>query len=112
MIAGPGPTTGNITANGQSVSIQCNQFAQVSIQVTGTWAATLNFEGSVDGGTNWFGIAPIASTSTARTTGVASTTAVGLWVADATALSNVRVRCTAFTSGTAAVRLDTAELDK
>lgn len=112
MIAGPGPATGNLTAAAQAVSIVCSQFARVSIQLTGTWAGTVTFEGSADGGGNWFGISPIPTTSTARTTGVASATANGLWDADTSSLTNVRARCTAYTSGTIAVRLETAELDK
>lgn len=112
MIAGPGPTTGNMTALNQTVSILCNQFAQVSIQLTGTWAGTVTFEGSVDGGTTWWTIAPVSLASTARTTGVATSTANGAWVADATALTNVRVRFSTFTSGTVVARLDTAFLTK
>ncbi len=105
MITGSTPTTGNITANAQSITIAAAQLDRVAIQVTGTWVATLTFEISFDGGTTYVGCSPVATTSTARTTGVATTAANGVWEVDAVAATHVRVRSTAYTSGTAVVLL-------
>jgi hypothetical protein len=74
----------------------------VGVQVTGTWAATLQFEVSVDG-TNFTPTAAVpAGTSGAI---VSTTTANGIWQCDVTGMAAFRVNCTAFTSGTAVVTL-------
>lgn len=81
------------TGNGNLLST--NDLASVSFQVTGTFVATVTFEGTVDGAT-WVGLsaAPLSG-------GVAATTATttGIYVASCAGLSQVRARVT-WTSGT------------
>jgi hypothetical protein len=82
-------------------SVDMEEF--VSIQVSGTFVATLVVEGSLDGGTTWSTIAVRDAAAVSSTTQVASITAAGLFVADVRAVPAVRIRCSAYTSGTATV---------
>lgn len=76
----------------------------VSIQITGTWTATLQFEGSLDGGT----FVALSAVPTDSGTTVTSTTSNGVWRASAGGLAHVRVRMSAYTSGTATVTMQGA----
>ena len=76
----------------------------VGVQITGTFTATVQFEGSVDGVTYAaMNMTPIASTSA-----VTSATAGGIWSGGVGGLSVVRVRVSAYTSGTVTVRIQNA----
>ena len=94
--------SGSLTATSQSASIATlNGAGSTSVQITGTWVGTVQFEGTVDG-SNWFGVnaVPIPSGAFA-----ASATANGQWQIDTGGLSGVRVRCSAYTSGTIVVTI-------
>jgi hypothetical protein len=106
-VTGPAPTTGNIAGNGQAVTISAAQFDRIGIQVLGTWVATLNFEASLDG-VNFNTVGVVASGGTASTTWVTSTAANNAFIFDATPWTTFRVRCTAYTSGTANITLVSA----
>lgn len=67
-----------------------------TIQLTGTFTATVQFEGSVDGA-NWFAIP--AATIAASPATVTSATATGRWTFTPGGYAAVRVRASAFTSG-------------
>jgi hypothetical protein len=71
-------------------------------QVTGTWTGTLQFEGSVDGGTTWV---PITAHGTGTVYNVATITGNGVFDASVSGLTNVRVRATAAMTGTAVARV-------
>lgn len=71
------------------------------IQVTGTWSATLTFEGSVDGTTFVDVPATNVTTSSAGTT----TTANGVFSISGSGWQFVRLRATAYSSGTAVVTI-------
>jgi hypothetical protein len=77
-------------------------FCTVGVQVTGTFVATLVFEGSADG-TNFVSLSAVPSGGTGIP--VTQATTPGIWQTDVTGLSTFRVRCTAFTSGTAVITL-------
>jgi len=94
--------TGNLTAAAQTVAVVAASDGNVGVQVTGTWAATLQFEGTIDG-TNWFAMNAHAIGTTASA--ITSTTANGQWRLMSGGCAQVRVRCSAFTSGTAVVTL-------
>lgn len=70
-----------------------------TIQVAGTFVATVTFQGTIDG-TNWISIQ-----MSALATGSASTTATapGLFRATVAGLSKIRANITAYTSGTITV---------
>lgn len=90
-----------ISANGGTVTLAYRQFYNggVGVQVTGTFSGTLQFEMSIDG-TNF-----VAVQAASVTTGtVASTTATtGVFRYDVVGALIVRVRATAWTSGSAVV---------
>lgn len=86
------------------VSLSVSGVGGVAVQVTGTFTGTLSFEGSIDG-VNYvaLGLLPIAST-----TAVTSTTTTGLWSGGVGGMAIVRVRMSAYTSGTATVSIQNA----
>ena len=100
----------NLTAVDQALTIGGaageGRARTVAFQLAGTFTGTVTFESTVDG-TNWVatGAYPISGSGTAATTA----TAVGIWRVPAAALSAVRARCSAFTSGTIEVKAETSE---
>lgn len=96
--------TGSITASGQTVAGDVSQASNLMIYVTGTFAGhNVTFEGSIDGGTSWFGIQAVRSNAnTVETaTGALGGAPAYAWELSVNALTNFRVRATAHTSGTA-----------
>lgn len=92
--------TGSLTATG-SVTLTPVGVGTAAVQVTGTWAGTLQFEGSVDG-TNFFSIPATVPTTGANVT---SATANGNWLLNPAGYKQVRVRCSTFTSGTIVISI-------
>lgn len=90
-----------IDANGEAVTLAYRQFYNggVGAQVTGTYSGTLSFEMSIDG-TNF-----VAVQTTNVNTGAVATTATGtgIYRFDVVGALVVRVRASAYTSGTATV---------
>lgn len=90
------------TATG-CVILQLNSTSgSASITVSGTFSATLQFEVSGDGETNWAGINCYPPSSAS---GVSSTAAAGSWQCNVGGFTHLRVRASAYTSGTATVNL-------
>lgn len=104
-------TTGNITGNGQTVSMDVSRTSNLMIYCTGTFS-TVNctFEGSIDGGTSWFGVQAIRSNANTieLTTGNLSAAPAYAWELSVNGLTNFRVRSTAWTSGTQTWRFQPA----
>ena len=102
------PTTGNITANGQSVTADVTRSSNVMLYCTGTFS-TINctFEGSIDNGASYFGIQAVRSNANTieLTTGNLSAAPAYAWEMSVNALTHCRVRATAFTSGTQVWRI-------
>lgn len=99
--------TGSITANGQSVAIQYRHFdnGAIGVQVTGTFVASMLIEGTIDG-TTFVALAYLDVSSVAGAiAGATPITAAGIYRSEAVGFLQVRVRCTAYTSGTAVVTL-------
>lgn len=96
-------TNGTIAANDTSVTLAYREFFNggVGVQVSGTFSGTLQFEMTIDG-TNF-----VAIQATNVNTGalVTTTTTTGIFKFDAVGALVVRVRSTAWTSGTATVYL-------
>lgn len=93
-------TSGSLTST-TSVTLALAGQAQVAVQITGTWSATLQFEASVDG-TNFFAVPAIVPSSAAVVTSAAAN---GQWLIPCGGYKQVRVRCSAFTSGTVVVSI-------
>jgi hypothetical protein len=102
----PAATAGAITANGQTVSCSLSGYPTVSVSVSGTYTG-LNaaFEVSDDGGTTWYSVLAARSDSatTEAATGALTSTA-RMWDVGVVGCTDVRVRATAFGSGTASFR--------
>lgn len=96
--------TGNLAALNAAVSCYADGASTVSVSVSGTYAGTLAVEGTVDG-TNWDAI-PVKPMNAGGiyvlTLGSAAT---GRWMGPVGQFSQVRLRMSAYTSGTAAVTL-------
>jgi hypothetical protein len=93
---------GQITANGQSITVDTFGRAGVGLQLAGTWTGTVTFQGTVNGGTF------VTIMCTNITSGVAteiSSTANGAWRCASGGLSKVRATSTAAWTGTASVSL-------
>ncbi len=97
------PIVDTITSNGDTVSADVTTVSNVVMHCTGTFS-TINciFEGSIDGGTTWFTIQAVRTSANTveTTTGNLSAAPAYAWELSVNALTNVRVRATAFTSGT------------
>jgi hypothetical protein len=93
--------TGSLTSTTSVTTGTLNGKDTTAIQITGTWVATLQFEATVDG-TNYFAVNAITPSTGVLAT---STTANGNWQVDVAGYLNFRVRCSAFTSGTAVVSI-------
>ena len=98
------PITGSVTAATQTVSADVTSCSNVVAHVTGTFAGhNSTFEGSIDGGTSWFTIQAVRSNANTieTATGALSAAPAYAWELSVNAFTNVRVRATAHTSGTA-----------
>ena len=92
-------STGNLTALNQAVVLTLNGLAGFAVKLTGTWVGTVTFEGTIDG-TNWTAINVAPLSGGLR---VATATANGDFEGIAAGLQQIRVKATAFTSGTIGV---------
>lgn len=108
----PQPTTGNLTAASAScLASNClsipvfSDTSTVTFQLSGTWSATAQFEFSVDSGATWTALAVGPMPNGQQVT---SSTANGVWQADAAGFTNVRIRVSAFSSGTVAAQASLA----
>lgn len=100
-------TTGNITANGQTVSMACRNMGHAVLYCTGTFSGiSVNFEASVDSTTgsdgNWFAIdvKRTGSNTVEISSGTLSSAPGYGWRVNLVGLKYIRVRATLFTSGT------------
>jgi hypothetical protein len=98
------------SAPGSALSISLNSptdanVASASIVLGGTFVATLQFEGSADGGASWYAVDAFPPNSDTPAT---DATEPGLWQLAVAALTNLRVRCSAFTSGPVGVVINTS----
>jgi hypothetical protein len=93
--------TGTPTAN-SAASFTLSGQASVIIQTTGTWVATLQVEISMDGGTTWFARGVHQAGTSYTSVSFTGNFAGG---ASVSGYTNVRVRATAYTSGTATVKI-------
>lgn len=91
--------TGSFTAVSQALDITSPNQSTSLIQISGTWVGTLNVEGSNDG-TTYYALLALNSSNYLP---IASITADGLYVACTNGFQFVRVRSSAWTSGTANV---------
>lgn len=97
--------SGSITANAQTVQIDSKRIGNAVLMASGTFAGiNLAFEASLDG-TSWFAVQGARTNANIieSTSGVLSATPAYAWEFGAASYSFLRVRATAFTSGTMSV---------
>lgn len=99
-------STGTAGALNAAVTLPCAEADHVVASVTGTFTGTLTFEGSLDG-TNWFAVTGNALSNTSSTTNVATTTTAGAFRFNTVGIQQLRLRMSAYTSGTATVTAST-----
>jgi hypothetical protein len=95
---------GLLASVGATVRLTPPGLAGFGIQITGTWAGTVQFEGSIDGVT----FAALSATPIGGTVSATQATVNGLWQA-AAPLVSMQVRMSAWTSGSAVVTLNAVE---
>lgn len=85
------------TTAGACITLQFegNDVASASIQLSGTFTATVQFEASSDKGTTWVAI---NGTPLNGTTAVTSATTANTWKFNVASITNIRARCSAWTS--------------
>ena len=95
--------TGTLTALNGAVTTEFRQLENgaCGVQVTGTFTATALIEATMDG-TNWTTYAFVNCASGSTETSI---TAAGQYRTELVGVHSVRVRCSAYTSGTATVTL-------
>jgi len=106
----PYNSTDVIDANGEIVSITLGGYGTAGFQIAGTWAGTLQFETTLDGST-WTALDVFPTTGT---TAITSTTANGIWTGTVGGLAQIRVRASAWSSGssTILIRITTVSAKK
>ncbi len=87
--------TGTLPGLNAELRIPCDGAQTIGVQITGTFTATATFEATVNGA-DWVAC---AATSAAGGAVVTTATAAGLWAIPAAGYAAVRVRCSAYTSG-------------
>ena len=92
---------GQISANGQTVSLPTSDGSSSGFNIRGTFVGTLQFEVSMDG-ENWIATSVTTSLTSAGAI-VSSATSPGLWFGSTAGATQVRVRASAWTSGAADV---------
>lgn len=91
--------TGTATTN-SSYAVNVANFNSYSLQITGTWVGTLQVENSYDNGVTWYRLVPqVRGVSNSA----ATISANGAFVGEVAAAFMLRVRATAWTSGTATI---------
>jgi hypothetical protein len=98
---------------GSVLTVPVQNQGTIGIAITGTFSATLQFEysqdysqGNVANPGTWL---PLTMTPTGGGSGVTSATAGGNWVASIPGMTGVRVRCSAFTSGSAVATVNLSQ---
>ena len=96
-------TTGTVTTAASTVSLDVSRYSNLMLHCKGTFAGVnCTFEGSIDAGTTWFAVRAIRTNANTieLTTGVLGAAPAYAWELSVNALTNFRVRATAWTSGT------------
>ena len=98
-----GTINGSVTATGanNALSLNCTGYGTCGIDVRGTFTATLVPEGTIDNAT-WF---TLTITPVAGGAGVTTITAAGAWTVPTAGFSAIRLRSSAYTSGTPTIVL-------
>jgi len=107
--------TGTITTSGGSVQVAIAGYNSIGIVISGTWVATLTCEFSSDAGTSWISM-PVRSSVYNVNQGIVlpvvsgTITTNGTYAPNVTgSITHIRIRASAFTSGTVDVLIMKSE---
>lgn len=89
------------TTNGNGTASSTSDFTSAVIQVSGTFAATINFEASLDG-TSYSALQ--CSSLADRTSLVTTTTVSGMWRCNIISIAKFRARISGYGSGSVTVK--------
>jgi hypothetical protein len=96
-----GITTGTLGALNDTVEFLVDDADYFAVQLVGSLIGTTSFEATING-TNWVALSLISTAGTAKTTGAISTTSNGIFYVEPF-FNKIRVKATAYTSGTTTV---------
>lgn len=105
--------TGTITTSSSTVAASCTNMAWATITVQGTYAGVnFAFQLSDDSGTTYYPVQATRSDGTAveTSTGVLTANTSRMWFVALGAATNIRVAASAYTSGTANIRITLANV--
>lgn len=107
VLSPDGTSSNTINGASQTVQIAMSQYRGVGVTITGTWVGTLVPELSMDGGSSW-----TAGQFYTESAGLSTSTAVNLAASVVVhgGVSHVRIRSSAWTSGTATIALRATEI--
>lgn len=88
--------TASLTAVSQACTLDVDGLAEAAFQLSGTWVASVLFEATVDD-SNWVTVAYLSPLGVIAS---AAVTANGVYKVPCASYSQVRARCSAYTSGT------------
>jgi hypothetical protein len=94
---------GRANRGNDEVSINLNGLSTIAVQLSGTWAGTMSFYGTIDYVT-WYAWTCV-SNITATAANAISTTSSGIWTARVAGLQAFKVQFTSYTSGQCQVNL-------
>jgi hypothetical protein len=95
---------GNISSLSGFVALGVTGYTAVAIDVRGTFSQTLTFQGSIDG-SNFISLNAVPYGAVQNTALTPNATASGAWVVQCAGCDTIRVVSTAYTSGSATVRI-------
>ena len=107
VLSPDGSSSNTINGSAQTVQIALSGFRGVGVTITGTWSGTLVAEMSLDAGSTWITAQfydPVAKTFSSSTTANITSSIVVTGGA-----SHIRIRSSAWTSGTATITLRATE---
>lgn len=87
------------SATGNGTALAVSGYGVATIEVTGTFVGTITWEGSRDGGTTYYSVDATAIGGSVATTA----TTTGLYTISVNALTHIRARVSAYTSGSITV---------
>jgi hypothetical protein len=94
-------TTGTMAATNATVQAAVQDQAGAGVVIFGTYVATISFEASLDGGTTWVAIqGQQIDTGTVSTNSGPLTSTARAWEFGTAGMTHIRVRASAYTSGT------------
>jgi hypothetical protein len=107
----PGQESFSLGAAEEAATVGVEGADHVIVQITGTWVATLTFEGSIDG-INWFATAVKNTSEVNANTLVTTRTTNGISTLNMVGLPYFRVRMSAWTSGQAQLKIHVDRINK